>query len=101
MPEIKYGKVTTYDQDDNGNTTIDTESYHDGISAVKQEVEQNIRTTNSTLLADVIGCLGEVKEGTTREMVITIKSGRDYTPYLITKRFTTNHEVYKPVRKTT
>lgn len=91
---IKYGQRVIETFTGNNTTRITTEGYYDGLSTLKVQTREDIKTSNATLLADVIKCL-ELLKTNTPEVVITIKKDKFGKPSLIQKLWITKTEKIK------
>ena len=84
MTEIRYGQKIIESHNEDGTLNITTEGYYDGLVSVKEQIRQDIQTSYTTLLEDVIKCLDTLKSGTP-ELVIRITTDRSGTPTVIQK----------------
>lgn len=82
--DIRYGQKKIHSVDGDGMTHIHTEGYFDGLRSVKEQIREDIQTTQATLLTDVIRCLDVLKTDSP-ELVITIKKDRVGSINLIQK----------------
>lgn len=83
MTEIRFGQIT-----------IRTEGYFDGLNSVKEQIREDIQTTQNTLLTDVIKCLDVLKTDTP-ELCILIRKDKYGSPVIIQKTWTTKKENVK------
>lgn len=81
---IRFGQSITESLNEKGITTITTQGYFDGLQSVKVQHREDIQTSYSTLLTDVIKCLDLLK-GDTPELIIKITKDRTGTPTVIQK----------------
>lgn len=84
MTEIRYGQKIIESHNDDGTLSITTEGYFGGLSSIKEQIREDIPTSYTTLLEDVIKCLDKLKSGTP-ELVIRITTDRSGTPTVIQK----------------
>jgi len=89
---MKHAKVTTYTPQDDGSTRIETSSYHEQLSSIREQIEQHIQTSKDTFLGDIITCLSLITDQKTKELTIVIKSDDRYMPKLITQVYTVKKE---------
>lgn len=92
--ERKHSKVKTFTPQEDGSMQIETESYHEKLSGYKKEVMKHIKTSNATLLSDVISCLDVLKGKGTPELTIVITSDKHNIPSMITKTYTIEKETF-------
>lgn len=89
MPEIQYGEQRVLIPNDDGTWTIFSNGYYDGPRSIVEQTREDIRTSEASLLTDVIKCL-ELLKTDTPELVISIKKDRYGKPHLISKLWTVN-----------
>lgn len=82
MIDIKYGQ------------TIITKGYYDGLVTIKEQTREDIKTTQNTLLADVISCLDVLKTDTP-ELIIRIMKDKYGSVNIIQKTWTTDKKKVK------
>lgn len=72
---------------------VTTEVYTDGLKSVKKEYSQNIATSSSNIMYDLLDCLDVIKEGISDEVTITVKATHNQ-PKLICKSWKGEHVIY-------
>lgn len=85
MTDIRFGQIT-----------IVTEGYYDGLNSVKEQVREDMQTSQNTLLTDVIKCLDALKTDT-QELVILIRKDKYGSPAIIQKTWTIRKEKIKKI----
>lgn len=94
MTDIRYGQKIIESHNDDGSINITTEGYYNGLVSVKEQLREDIQTSYTTLLEDVIKCLDALKSGTP-ELVIRITTDRSGTPTVIQKTWITDKRKIK------
>lgn len=89
---LKHAKVTTTETNQDGTTTITTESYFEKLSHRKQEIEKHIPVSRRNVLSELISCLDVITQEGSPELTITIKSRSDGEPYQLSKRWVASKE---------
>lgn len=84
MDDIKHGQKVIEIPNPDGTTTIITEGYYEGLQSFKVHMREDIRTSYSTFLADVIKCLDVLKMDTP-DLNIHISKDKTGTPTMIQK----------------
>lgn len=72
---------------------VTTEVYTDGLKSIKKEYSQNIATSGSNIMYDLLDCLDVIKNGTSDEVVITVKADHNQ-PKLICKSWKGERVIY-------
>ena len=93
--EKKHVKIRTVKENPDGSLTVNTESYFERLSSIKEEVAKVIVTNKSNLLPDLISCLDVVNKQQTKELTLVISLDEFNQPTKITKQYTTHKENYK------
>lgn len=94
IDDIKHAKITTYMPQPDGSIEIQTDSYYERPSSLKQEITKHIKTTRDTFMADLINCVDVITSMQTPELTLVITTDRDHNPTLITQTYTTKKIVY-------
>ncbi len=81
---LQFGQKIIEMPTGDGSITIITEGYYDGLSTVKEQTREDIKTTQNTLLTDVIKCLDVLKTDTP-ELVIRITKDKHGSVNIIQK----------------
>jgi hypothetical protein len=92
--DIKHAKVTTYTSLPDGTVEIQTDSYYERPSGLKQEVMRHIKTNRDTFMTDLITCVEVVTSQKTPELTLVITTDNAGNPTLITQTYTTKKIVY-------
>jgi len=92
--KITHGQKIIETPNDDGSINIRTEGYFEGLNTVKEQVRQDVQTSYSTLLSDVIKCL-DVLKSDTPELVIRITKDRSGSPAIIQKTWIIRKEKIK------
>jgi len=88
MDKIKFGQVITETVGQDGSVVIVTKGYYDGPVTVKEQIREDIKTSQPTLLTDVIKCL-DVLRTDTPELVIRITKDKYGSVNIIQKTWIT------------
>ncbi len=91
---IKYGKVKKAIPQSDGTTKIETKSYHEKLSSVREEVQQSIKTSKTTFIKDIMQCFAVISDKETREVTVTVEADENHQPMRIVKTWTTLKEYY-------
>lgn len=89
----KHIKTTEYSKDDDGNTVIESKSYHDQLSHHVVELEKQVKSSFETLKLDVDHALKHFIEDGSPKLVLTLDYARRGQPRII-KRWVTVKENY-------
>ena len=82
--KIDYGQEIVEEPQPDGTTTLTTYGYYGGLSSVKIQKRVDMRTTHTTVAADVIKCLDALKSGSP-ELTIHITTDKLGLPNIIQK----------------
>lgn len=93
METLKHAKITTITPLDDSTVSISEESYTDQLKGVTVRTQKNIKTSDMSLLADYVECLGAFKRSETEELEVVVRRDRKGT-ILITKTWTIKKERY-------
>lgn len=88
MNELKHAKVKTTTTQPDGSKQIETQSFYEELNSVKQEIQQSIRTSKETFVADLLHCTAVIADGLTREVTIHIEADHNHNPIRIVKTWT-------------
>lgn len=94
MNELKHAKVITTTSLPGGNKQIDTKSFYEELNSVKQEIQQSIKTSKETFMADLLHCTAVLSDGISREVTIHIEADHNHNPIRIVKTWTVLKEHY-------
>lgn len=94
MNDPKHSKIKTFTPQEDGSTKIETKSYYEQLSSIREEIEQHIMTNPGKFLSDIIAALSVISDKKTRELTITIMTDERFNPNRITKTYTTKKESY-------
>lgn len=72
---------------------VTTEVYTDGLKSVKKDYSQNIATSSSNIMYDLLDCLDVIKDGICDEVTITVKA-KHRQPKLICKSWKGQQVIY-------
>lgn len=89
----KHIKTTEYSKDDEGNTVIESKSYHDNLSHHVVEFEKQVQTSFETLKLDVDLALKHFTDDGAPKLVLTLDYARRGQPRIV-KRWVTVKESY-------
>ncbi len=84
---MRHGRITTSTPQKDGTLLIRTEGYYEELNSIKEEVRQNINTTQETLLKDIIRALDVFNTTDTAEITLRIIKRRG-VPQQIVKTYT-------------
>lgn len=82
--KIDYGQEIIEEPDADGSTNITTYGYYGGLNSVKIQKRHDLKTTHTTVAADVLRCLEALKAGSP-ELTIHITTDRLGLPNIIQK----------------
>lgn len=74
---------------DDGSVHIRTEGYYEELNSVREEIRQNIITTNETLLQDVIKALEVFTKTDSPELILELSKDTRGEPQRIVKTWVT------------
>lgn len=95
MPEtLKHAKVRTITERPDGSAHIKTESYYEELNSVKQEIQQSIKTSKDTFIADLMRCVAPISDGSSREVNIHIEANERNEPCRIVKTWTVDKKFF-------
>ena len=90
--DLKHTKIKTFEEDEQGDLSITSRSYHERLSYIKEERASHIDTHTGRIMADVVGCLDVLKGRKVHELHIIIETDKHGLPRHIEKIYTTRRE---------
>lgn len=94
MSDPKHATMVDYDPQPDGSVIIDTKSYFETLASHKQERALRIKSTRTSLLADLMGVVGLIMDNKTNELTIHIQVDPFKGIYNITNRYTVFKESF-------
>jgi hypothetical protein len=91
---LKHAKVKTRMPQQDGSTVIETASYYEELNTFEQQIEQKVRTSKATFIADLMKAVAPISDGISRSVKIEIDADDKGQPYRITKTWTVKKEHY-------
>lgn len=91
---LKHARVTTTIPQQDGSAVIKTESYYEKLNSVKQEIQQSIKTSKATFIADLMKCVSVISDGQSKNLKLEIEADAQGNPIRIVKTWTTVKEYY-------
>lgn len=91
---LKHAKIKTTIHQPDGTDLIHTDSYYEKLNSVKQEIQQSIKTSKASFMADLMRCVSPISDGTSKEVTILIEANDNNEPIRIVQTRTILKEHY-------
>lgn len=89
---MKHGRKRIFQQQEDGTVHIRTEGYYEELNSVKEELRQNLITTQDTLLKDIITALEVFTSTDCPEITIELFKDKYGEPQRMVKTWTVHKE---------
>lgn len=91
---LKHARRTLETTQPNGDKLIRTEGYYDELNSVKEEIQQSVKTSKATFIADMMKAISVVTNRESRELTLKIEADDAGNPTRIVKTWTVRKEYY-------
>lgn len=93
-PQLKHARLKRTSNQPDGTKLIQTESYYEDLSSYEEQVEQKIKTSKHTFLADLMKAVAPISDGVSRNVTLAIEADDNNIPYRIIQTVTVKKEHY-------
>lgn len=91
---LKHAKLKRTIPQPDGSTVIQNESYYESLSSYEEQIEQKIKTSKQTFLADLMKAVAPISDGVSRTVSLSIDADENNVPYRIVQTVTIKKQQY-------